>query len=56
MSLSPASDIFISLERIFETSQSMCSPIPLTVNGLAVSLTTGSIGLPTMLPCPVGNK
>ena len=56
MSSSPASDIFISLERILETSQSICSPIPLTVNGLAVSLTTGSIGFPTILPCPVGNK
>ena len=26
--------MFISLERIFETSQSMCSPIPLTVKGM----------------------
>ena len=33
----------------------MCSPIPLTVKGFAVNLTTGSIGFPTILPCPVGN-
>ena len=26
--------MFISLERIFETSQSICSPIPLTVKGM----------------------
>ena len=41
---------------IHETSQSMCSPIPLTVKGLAVNFTTGSIGFPTIFPCPVGNK
>ena len=34
MSLSPASDKFISLERIFETSQSICSPIPVTVKSM----------------------
>ena len=53
---SPAWDIFISRVNIFETSQSICSPIPFTVNGFAVNLTTGSIGLPTILPWPVGNK
>ena len=50
ISSSPASDKFISLERIFETSQSICSPIDLTVNGFAVNFITGSIGLPTILP------
>ena len=33
---SPASDKFISLERIFETSQSICSPMPFTANPLTV--------------------
>ena len=42
--------------NIFDTSQSTCSFINLAVNGFAVSLTTGSIGLPIILPCPVGNK
>ena len=53
---SPACDKFISLDKIFETSQSTCSFINLAVKGLAVSLTTGSIGLPIIFPCPVGNK
>ena len=54
--LSREMNMFISLERIFDTSQSICSPIPFTVKGLAVNFTTGSIGLPTIFPCPVGNK
>ena len=34
----------------------MCSLIVLAVNGFAVNLITGSIGLPIIFPCPVGNK
>ena len=53
---SPASEMFISLESSLDTSQSTCSLILFAVNGLAVNLITGSIGLPTIFPCPVGNK
>ncbi len=38
------------------TSRSMCSPMVAAVRLFAVSLITGSIGLPMMLPCPVGKK
>ena len=48
--------MFISLDKILDTSQSMCSRMVLTVSGLAVSFITGSIGFPIMFPCPVGNK
>ena len=34
----------------------MCSLIVFAVSGFAVNFTTGSIGLPIILPCPVGNK
>src|SRR5260221_1534941 len=37
-------------------STSMCSPIVLTVLGLAEIFITGIIGLPTTLPCPVVKK
>src|SRR5665811_252963 len=39
-----------------DTSRSICSDIVETVFGLAEDLTTGTIGLPMMLPCPVVNK
>src|SRR5665647_2263103 len=39
-----------------DTSTSMCSDMVRTVRGLAESLITGTIGLPMMLPCPVGNR
>ena len=45
-----------TLDKIFDTSQSMCSPIDFTVNGFAVNFITGSIGLPTMFPWPVGKR
>ena len=42
---------------VFDAAESAdCSLIVLAVNGFAVNLITGSMGLPIMLPCPVGNK
>jgi hypothetical protein len=51
---SPASSMVISRRRMPETSTSTCSPMVRTVRGLAVILMTGTMGLPTTLPCPVG--
>ena len=54
ISASPASSMFIRFCSSPVTSTSMCSLIVRCVRGLAVSLITGTIGLPMTLPWPVG--
>ena len=54
ISASPAWSMVISRVRTPVTSTSMCSDIVRSVRGLPEILMTGTIGLPTTLPWPVG--